>query len=184
MKESFFYTCSTVTLTDNDGSGAIWIYGIQQELSVSKNIFISCTSTSSGGAFIVKDCLNNVKGPDVINNCRYIDCNVTDQTPDGGAVWIWKNNALIGLSDCLFSLCNSGYIAGALRHNLDPYSPGSYPIRYCFFNKNISPSGNDVFFPSLPSDAPCLHCFSTTSENRISYFIAGIPCNTDQNWLP
>ena len=183
VKQSLFFKCSTSTTSNDQGSGAIWIYGIQQKLSLLQSDFISCTSKASGGASFIQECKENIKG-DVINNCRYIDCNATNETPDGGAGCIWLNKGLLGLTNCLFSLCNSGFVGGALRHNLDAYSPGSYPIRYCFFNKNTSPSGNDVFFPSLPSDAPCLHCFSTTARNRIGYYSDSVASNVDLNWLP
>ena len=184
VKESLFYKCSSSTEENDHGSGAIWIYDIKQKLSVSQNVFISCTSKASGGASLIQECEENINGADVINSCRYIDCNATNETPDGGAVWIRLNKAFLGLKNCLFSLCNSGFVGGALRHNLDVYSLGCYPIRYCFFNKNTSPSGNDIFFPSLPSDAPCLHCLSTTSRNRIGYYSDSVASNVDLNWLP
>ena len=188
VKESFFYKCSTSTTSDNHGSGAIWIYGIQQKLSIVNNDFISCTSTASGGAFIVWKCFDNIKG-ETISSCRYIDCNATDTTPDGGAVWIWDNSELIGVSECLFSICNS-YYGGGLDHYLSNYDSGTYPIRFCFFNKNVGDCGNDVhlFLLNTQKGSPFLQCFSTTEELRIGYLDQssnGVYDITIQNaWLP
>ena len=182
-KHSFFHKCSTSTKENDEGSGAMWINGIKQILSVSDNSFISCTSKASGGAFIVKDCTENIQG-EVIRNCRYIDCNATDTSPDGGAIWIWTNDKLLGLKNCLFSVCNSGQDGGAVKHTLYKYEEKSFPLRYCFFNKNKAPNGNDIFFNSLPADAPCLHCFSTSDSKRVSHYVGSDRSSLDPNWLP
>ena len=182
---SFFLKCSSsIYETDNFGSGAIWIYGIQQKLSISNNLFVSCTSKASGGASIIQECSSNIRGAEVINNCRYIDCNVTDQSPDGGAVWISTNENLIGFMNCLFSMCNSGKYGGALRHECSEFESNSYPILYCFFNKNKGIYGNDLFVPSIPSDDACLYCFSTSNPGRIGYYGSSNPLTIDLDWLP
>ena len=189
VKESFFYRCSTNTISDNQGSGAVWINTIQQRLCVSENSFISCTSKASGGAFILWKCHANIKGAEVINNCRYIDCNATDETPDGGAVWICNNSQLIGFTNCFFSLCNAltGY-GGSFRHEGSAYQPQSFPIRYCFFNNNRGTYGNDVYLNFSPSDPPLLHCFSTTDTNRFTFWdvTSNRLCNPENqnDWLP
>ena len=101
------------------------------------------------------------------------ECNFTNESLDGGAVWIWETGELIGLKNCFFSLCHAttGF-GGALNHYLSNYKENSYPIRYCFFNKNTAPYGNDAYL--VLSDtfkgAPFLHCFSTTTTNRLAYW--------------
>ena len=185
VKDSLFYACSSSTEENDKGSGAIWIYGIQQTLSISQSSFISCTSKASGGAFKVNGCSAQVQGISTINNCRFISCKATDTSPDGGAVWIRVNDGLIGILNCLFSLCYSGMYGGAIKNNQD-HSSRNYPIRYCFFNKNSVPSngyGNDIYFIVF-SEVACLHCFSTTTKNRIGYVSGNTNVNTDVNWLP
>ena len=188
MKRSFFHKCSTSTTSDNHGSGAIWIYGIHEQLSISKNDFISCTSKASGGASIIQQCSSNVKGQ-IINQCRCIQCNATDMSPDGGALYIPTSTELIGLEDCLFSLCHSLY-GGALDHSLSNYKEHTYPIRYCFFNKNtVSESGygNDVVLRNhlLDNNNPVLqHSFSTSTSIRVGYYYNSNWYKNDFNWLP
>ena len=185
VQQSLFYKGSTSTKVNNQGSGAIWINCIQEKLSVSENSFISCTSKASGGASIVKDCSENIRGQ-AIQYCRNIDCNATDESPDGGAVWISSNSALIGLLNCLFSKCNS-YNGGAVYHYLSHYQSGSNPIRYCFFNKNTGENGNDATFYkfSPDNDQPVfLHCYSTTELNRIGYYDNNNWYQTDVDWHP
>ena len=180
---SFFHECCTTATMNDHGSGAIWIYGIQQKLTLLENSFISCTSKASGGAFTVWNCLADIEGED-IRESRFLDCNATDTSPDGGAVWIWTNNALIGLSTCLFSVCNS-YYGGGLDHYLSNYDSGTYPIRFCFFNKNTGIYGNDVLLYKLsPSNSSpiLLHCFSTSDSPRICYNSSGYH-NIDSSWL-
>ena len=183
VTESLFRHCSSTVAYNDHGSGAIWIYGIHQKLSILNNCFISCTSKSSGGAFLIQDCTSQVTG-ELINSCRFLDCNATDETPDGGAVCIWTNSVLIRIVSSLFSTCFSGDNGGAIRHRLNGYSTQSYPVRYCFFNKNLAPLGNDIYFDYIPSDAPCLYCFSTTQENRIGYYSNNDYHFDKDAWLP
>lgn len=185
VKHSIFYQCSTSTTEDNEGSGAIWIYGIQQKLSLSENSFISCTSNASGGASIIQLCKRSLKGENVINSCNYILCTATEESPEGGAVWIWENDALIGIMDCLFSRCSSDY-GGALRHDCFEYEERSYPIRFCFFNKNSGIYGNDagigIHVPT--SEYPALlFCFSTSDQIRLGYHVNENWAVTYANWL-
>ena len=186
-KHSFFHKCSTTTTSDNDGSGALWAVTIQKRISLSANAFISCTSKASSGAFCIHDCNSVTDGVDVIDSCRCIDCNATDTSPDAGAVWIGSSNKLIRLTSCLFSKChaftNDGN-GGALRHTLSGYYPRSYPIRFCFFNQNTSPLGNDIYLPNFPSDAPCLHCFSLSASGRVGFYDGTVWDRADFNWLP
>ena len=186
VRESSFHKCSTSTTDNDEGSGAIWIYSITQKLSITQSSFISCTSKASGGASLIQKCSSNIKGAGIINNCRFVDCNATDETPDGGAVWVWTNSALIGLSNCLFTKCNALNTmgdGGALRHNLNTYFPGSYPISYCFFNRNTAKYGNDISFKDIePTNSnPILrYCFSTSDPDRIGYHLTGwLTTNTD-----
>ena len=187
MTQSFFYKCSTDTLTDNDGSGAIWIFGITNTLSITNNFFLSCTAKASAGAFRINSCTNKIKGPQIINNCRFIDCNATKTTPDGGAVWVRANSELIGLTDCLFSVCNSGDNGGAFRINYIVGKSALNLIHFCFFNKNTAPHGNDVSFASFEpnnNEPVCKHCFSTSNSKLIGYYLNAVWYMTDVNWLP
>ena len=180
VKKTLFYKCFTTTTTEDRGSGAIWIYGIQHTLSLSEDTFISCTSKASGGASIIQSCTAAVNGADVINNCVYIDCKVTDTSPDGGGLAIWANDGLFGLKCCSFSSCHSEYDAGAIRYDFRIYQPRSYPFRFCFFYKNTAQLGNDIVTNYISDDVPpTLHCFTTATEN--SFY------NTDSyqdSWLP
>ena len=188
VKDSLFYACSSSTKENDEGSGAMWIYGIQQKLSISETSFISCTTKASGGACIIQKCSSNIKGQ-IINQCRCIHCNATDMSPDGGALYIPTSTELIGLEECLFSLCHSLY-GGALDHSLSNYKEHTYPIRYCFFNKNtVSESGygNDVVLRNhlLDNNNPVLqHSFSTSTSIRVGYYYNSNWYKNDFNWLP
>ena len=120
----------------------------------------------------------------MINNCRYIDCNATDTSPDGGTMLIWDNEELIQLSNCLFSICNSGKYGGAIDHSLSHYQSERYPIRYCFFKNNTGIYGNDIYIAFLPSDDVCLHCYSNSESHRVGYWNNTYASSTDSNWLP
>ena len=186
VKQSVLYQCFTETTVDNQGSGAIWIYDIKQKLSLSQNDFISCTSKASGGASNIQLCNRSIQGENVINNCNYICCNATNQSPEGGAIWIWENEALIGLENCIFSHCSSDY-GGALRHECCGYQEQSYPIRYCFFNRNTGVFGNDVglrLYVPTSEYAALLLCFSTSDQNRIGYHVNNNWASTNVDWLP
>lgn len=175
VKQSIFYKCSTETTVDNQGSGAIWISGIQTKLSLFQTDFISCITNASGGAFSVWSCSNQIQGPQIINSCRFLDCNAITQTPDGGAMAVWTNSGFIGFMNCLISRCNADY-GGALSHYVSNYQSESHPFRYSFFNHNTGSQGNDIFFLSSPSSIPLLSCFSTSTSPRI--------CNGNyDNWL-
>ena len=173
VTESLFHRCSTSTVENDEGSGAIWINSIQEKLSVSENSFISCTSKASGGAFIVKDCTENINGQ-LITNCIFFDCNATDESPDGGAVWIWINDGLIGITNCMFSHCE-GYFGGGFQHECNGYQINSHPFQFIFFNRNTGEYGTDGYLVGNVVNGAFLHCFSTSDEPRIY--------NGNNNWL-
>ena len=131
MKDSFFYKCSTSTTGNDGGSGAIKIQGIRYTLSLLQTDFISCLPKASGGASIIQECKENIKG-DVITNCRYIDCNATDASPECGAVRIRSHSALLAVSSCQFILCTvsgSGGDGGrGVDYWLSSYADDDYAV--------------------------------------------------------
>ena len=188
VKESFFYKCSTSTTGNDGGSGAIKIQGIQHTLSLLQTDFISCISKASGGASIIQGCSSSEKGS-VIRNCRYIDCNATDTSPDGGAVWIRSNSALLAVSSCHFILCtvsgSGGDGGGGVDYWLPSYADDDYAVSYCLFHKNdaVGLPGKDISLLYSQSN-PIFHSLTTSpGENRVS------PQHWDEgkkqdDWLP
>ena len=183
LQNSLFYKCSSTLDIYEHGGGSVWITNIQQQLSLLENDFISSTCLASGGGVLIQECSALISSSSVLLSCRFVDCTATDASPDGGGVCIWNNSQTIGISTCLFSLCNSDDDGGAIRHKLDDYEADSFPIRFCFFDKNTANSGNDIQFNILPSDAPCLYCFSPSESPRVGTY-GEIYYNTDYSWLP
>ena len=187
LQNSVFYKCSSTSEIYNEGGGSLLVSDIQQQLSLFGNDFISSTCTASGGGLQLRGCSLSIYGSTIINSCRFVDCNATINSPDGGALCIWNNRALIGMTACVFSFCHSDDDGGAIRHDINGYEPKSYPIRFCFFNGNSvsnGGTGNDILLNVLPSDDPLLQCCSTSHSKRVGYISDTHWFTDDFNWLP
>ena len=183
LQNSFFFDCSSTYNSSNHGGGSVWISAIQHQLVLCTNEFTSSTCKGSGGGVLIEQCSDTIYGAEIIHGCKFLDCNATDQSPDGGGVCVWNNLKTIGLCCCLFSSCHSAEDGGAIRHDINGYEPNSYPIRFCFFERNAAMYGNDIYFSYALSESPCFHCFSTATEQSICYSTGDYNYNFD-DWLP
>ena len=167
ISDSSFIHCMCNTTNNSDG-GAIELNIITIQPKISECTFIFCHADDDGGAVSIRS--SNAANPIVCNDCRYTHCSVShimNLGPGGGGMILWENNNFMRCTNILFS-DNEGTYGGAYANNKITQSPNCL-LSFCFFNKNTGTYGNDLYFPSLPSQCPCMHCLSTSDSYRVSY---------------
>ena len=176
VTDSSFLQC-TCAGTDmyKHGGGSIFIAHVTC-LSVLSSAFINNYCGRDGAGISLEE--SNAPTQQVILRCRFIKCVSIGESADGGGIHIYENNRNLGLSNCLFSLCESNNNGGALFHHLK-FSETEHSICFCFFHQNKCTSANDVYLYPSGSTKTIFHSFSsTTITPRIG------PAGNDDNWLP
>ena len=191
IRKSFFSACVSSSTTDNYGGGALYMTNIYSHLQISNNDFVNCRVNESGGAFNIRNCNENIKGPNIASSCRIIHCiadrvQYTNVNADAGAAYVHFNSETPGFTNCLCAYCHSSY-GGAIYLGVKNYKTKSYPIRFCFFDENIGVTGNDLAVETFfsPTDDNCilLDCYSTSNPSRCNYY-DGSWHIVNVDWLP
>ena len=188
VEVSTFLYCSCHSdngLTEGDG-GAITINGSITQHLISECEFIFCSAEDDGGAVAIWNSHANENNP-VCKDCIFIACTIPnddtlEQKPVAGGLILWANTNIQKCSNTLFS-SNEGTYGGAYANNEQIQFP-NYVLSFCFFSRNTGTYGNDIYLPNLPSGSPLLHCFTTTTENRIGYKDGSFYVVLHPNWLP
>ena len=180
VSDSVFYDC-TCTYTDYQEGGGVLMANISIQPLIKFSSFISCsTGDDSGGCGIF---FSHSFLTQAVQSCRFIDCKgVIDDSQGGGAI-VNNNVAFVTLTNCLFSLCNTPFQAGGLALSC-PSGTTPQPLTFCYFHKNTAKYGNDIFFYYAPNPSSgIIHCFSTSSSDKISYVSNIGDWNNPQKYL-
>ena len=175
---SLFTQCKCLNSLNNDGGGAILIAAITNKPSVSNCDFICCYSKEDGVAIDIQHSTAPTQNSNTITSCRFFSNSALNGYANvGGAICIWENSPVPGLTDCLLSRSTSMSYGGALYVHFKMST--KHVIRFCMFVDNDcqANNGNEAYFDGSPNE-PFFYCFSfKTGSPRIG------PSNND-NWLP
>ena len=181
VSSSLFFNCrAPQTNHDNGGSGGIYTRSLKKSFSVSLSSFISCFTGSSGAGVSFDAPSDHKLDTEIVNDCYCLQCSSDGISPDGGGMCLWDTFYTMKCTGCLFSGCSTTGSGGGFCFRFGANSE-SYPIKFCFFADNTGKTGTDVCFYILYFD-PCLHCFSTSAQNRVGYYDTTWT-QSDFNWL-
>ena len=173
ISASVFYDCSCGSYESFEG-GAILLSYINSQTSIKDCLFLFCESPDDGGACGIYYCDSSLLY--TVDSCCYIQCKgIEDGNSQGGGIMFFQNPGNQASTNCLFSKLEA-YYGGAIYLNLPNYIPNSFPVKFCFFNKNSKLTtgyGNDACFYELTPnnhDAMFEHSFSTSDSYRVGYF--------------
>ena len=174
-ENSYFEGCQCAHILGDCGGGAIWWNSVITQPMIRVCDFIRCVSGDEGGALSTRTNVFNEYF--VVQNSRIIRCNGTND--DGGGILLGGHRNYLGCTGILFTGCWCIRHGGALYS--DCFNSYSSPlIRFCFFTQNTAQSnlGHDCYTVDAGSIIPLLHCFTTTTSNRV------YPSSNENNWLP
>ena len=186
--------------TRQTSSGGALFFASVPSVSIYDDTFIKCCVASLGGAVYIYNCSTVSRTAKEIDDCRFFNCRGTETYGWGGSMRAGSNHQYNNfITNSLFSGCSNYYGGAFFLSYPGSFSPSSYissamyPVKFCFFNKNFFLHGgaeNDVvIFADISytptDDEPIFqHCFSTTSSNRVGYYISDGYLSKDVNWLP
>ena len=186
ISDSSFYDCKCGTGTTlAEGAGVCILY-ISVKPLLLRCSFISCVSPDDGGGCGIYYCDSSLLY--TVDSCCFIKCIGKDSDGQGGGVLFYRNTGNQACTNCLFSELEA-YYGGAFYSYIPNYVENSYPVKFCFFNKNsdlASGYGTDVCFDELyPNNNTVLfqQCFSTSDSKRVGYHYS-IWSSTDVDWFP
>ena len=185
VSSSVFFNCRAPQTNKNDcGSGGIYTHSIHNSISLSLSAFISCFTGTSGAALFFESVSSTQLNPEIISDCKFIQCRSQDTTPDGGGMTLWERVYTIRCISCFFSGCSTTGVGGGFDYYFSA-NYESYPIKFCFFNRNTGGAGNDIALAGLYTlvGKLLLHCFSTSDPSRVAYLTSTWSLG-DFNWLP
>ena len=159
ISSSAFISCMCNTTNDSDG-GAIELWIIVSQSTISGCTFIFCHSDDNGGALSVWN--SGAADQLICKDSLFLSGTCEDC---GGAIIFWNHNDIRKCSNTLFAH-NKGVYGGAYANNI-LIQTQKYLFLFCFFIENSGSYGNDIFLSSLPSESPLLHCLSTSFEGKI-----------------
>ena len=166
VKTSFFSWCTCKANSDL-GGGGIGVYDIQTQPHIECCDFVHCSSGNDGGGISI---CYSYSHPDTlpITKCRFFCCYANSTANgDGGAIILWKNQEIFGLSNCLFSSGHSILRAGATSFGFGSMIQVSFSfICFSFFSGNTAPNGNDICLYNVKGN-PILHSFTTIDVNTL-----------------
>ena len=181
IQESLFHKC--IAEAKNDfGGGGIQLLSIQQPFIIQSTAFLSCESGNDGGGISIYIYATWQRVCFVDD--RFVGCKgLYEQGSDGGSLMLWDSNASVGCSNTIFADSYCAMRGGAVSYYI--FTSANHPssiqlFTFCFFQNNQVKSNrtNDAYFEDWKPTQPFLHCFSTTSVNRVH------PPTNDNNWLP
>ena len=180
---SSFISCACYS-TDGCDGGAIEIYKLTSQPMITQCIFLLCHADDDGGTVSVFN--SSSDNTLVCTDCRIIHCTVplNDDNragPTSGGIVFWYNDNPMNYANILFT-DSEGMYGGAYSTDNITVAP-DYLLRYCFFNRNRGPIGNDIYLSPLSSIPPFLHCISTSEPGRIGYWNDTEYTSTDADWL-
>ena len=177
ISSSSFTGCSCsspLSSNINTAGGAIGLDTSSQLPEISNTSFISCSAGTDGGAVCLDRTKGGTNGANLpVKECRFLSCVAKGRSStsaqneaDGGGLLFWDNANTIGISNSLFTNCESKQRAGGFI--LAIYSVFFDGIaRFCFFKDNSALKGrnalihfntegtkswNGVFFHSFTAD--------------------------------
>ena len=185
----YCFNCETVRIhsctfrecvcPDPDTSaGGAFIYQASLLPETTANTFISCSGGQDCGGLYLYETKGGTRGENLpVKECRFIGCIAYGKSPqstkneaDAGGLRFWMNDYTLGISESLFSKCESKERAGGsflavnsiYFHNI---------IRFCFYSQNTAPHGNNalVHFNGSSTNLWSIVFFhSFTSDNSIT----------------
>ena len=147
--------------------------------SVSTSEFICCYSQEDGGAVDIQHSIAPSQNSNTITDCRFCSNTALNGYGNaGGAICIWENSPVPGLTNCLLSHSTSMSYGGALYVHFKVSTQRA--VRFSLFVDNYcqANNGHDVYSAGSSTDA-FIHCFSTTQLSPRTY-----PSEHDNDWLP
>ena len=181
ISSSTFVHCEAYAATTYSGGGAVDLWYINKQLSISLCSFVSCFSKDDGGAAAIWSS-SATDNQIVCQECRFINGAATGSSNAcGGGIILWDNSNVLKCTNILFALNTASYGGAYATNNI--YVAPHYILSFCFFNRNTGTYGNDIYFLSWPSYSPFLYCFSTSESDRIGYYSSEYQ-TTDADWFP
>ena len=180
VENSLFKSC-TCKAKNYAGGGGIGVHNIQTKPEIKYSDFIHCSSGNDGGGISIRYSYS-YQNTLPITKCRFFSCSANNSdNGDAGAIHVWRNKQIFGVSDCLFSLGHSVRRAGAISFGFDSKIQVSFPfICFSFFTGNTAPNGTDISFYNMQGN-PILRSFTKSASNNVydrdsdNYLV---------NWLP
>ena len=176
--------------------GGLLIQSSPSVPNIFESTFISCSAGEDGGGLYLYQITgtNGVTLP--VNNCLFISCIANGQVTwtveneaDGGGIIFWENARTLGISNTLFTKCESKNRAGGsfFTINSDHFDG---IIRFCFYSENTAEKGRNALVHFYIADDtlwPTVFFHSFTSDSDLSdSLIKDYPDvkEVTHNWLP
>ena len=162
-----------------------------------KTSFISCVAGEDGGGLYLYQTHGRTNVDNIpVNSCRFIGCTAkgvvtrsSENQADGGGLMYWTNYCTLGLTDSVFSNCESKKRGGAMFLAINS-NPFNHIVRFCFFSVNTAQKGRNAlvhFNGSSTNDWAKVLFHSFTSDNTLTNSLVQNYSNADPVntiWLP
>ena len=147
VHKSTFIKCVVLSLYSG---GGILTDGASLSSEISRSNFISCSGGQDGGGMDIVRCTGDSEREYLpVKECKLISCIAngynggSNNDADGGGLIFWDNACTLGISNSIFTKCESKKRGGGSFVVINKPS-FSNVIRFCFYCENTAPGGRNA----------------------------------------